>query len=187
VQESSLLTSGRDGEVFLDAAMAIRAILELFENVLAFDQLAENVLVAVEEVSFVEGDHEFGTDGVGAGLLGGQEASSVVSGLVILMGKTRAESTHILLADATSADSEALGAAVERGSLQGVASVGGAKSHEALRNSWGSVVVELEDHITDRGAATADSQVDSWVGTCELGGEIALANSENLLGEHFVL
>ena len=103
----SLAAGGDDFEVLIDGAMAINATLEGLKDIFAFDELAENSLVAVEVGGFAERDRELGPARILAVIGESELTTFIVSHCHVLILEPHAESTHVLLTEAPTRDSKA--------------------------------------------------------------------------------
>ena len=91
-----LLSSSRDGPVALDRSVSAAGVFDLLEESITFDELSNNVLVAIEEAGLSESDLELRAVGVWPIVHHGQQASLVMSGLQVLVWKSSAAGTKVL-------------------------------------------------------------------------------------------
>ena len=87
--------------------MTINSRFESIQNTLTLNELAKDSLVAVEVGSFAKRDGELGSARILTAIGKSKHATFIVSQCHVLILKSHAEGTHVLLTEATTRDSKA--------------------------------------------------------------------------------
>ena len=162
-QSSSFAAGSDDFEVLIDIAVTINASLESVKDLVAFNKLAKDSLVAIEVVCGAEGDREFGSSRVLSVVGEGQLATFIVSQSHVLILKANTKGTNVLFADTAGRDSKSGHTLVELGSDIGVSLGAIAECLERVSGLWLFLGVELEDEVTDALIILGDSDEHSRV------------------------
>ena len=106
---SELLSGSGDSPVGTNFSMESTGIfLHLGENIITLDELSNDVIISVKEVSFVESNHESRSIGVWAIVHHGQQTSLVVTHFKVLVRLSHEVGSEVLsTVDASAFDSEA--------------------------------------------------------------------------------
>ena len=119
--DSLLATGSGDFEALVDCSVAINSSLESVKDLVAFNELAEDSLVAVKVGSSTESDGEFRSSRVLAVVGDGKLATFIVSHGQILVLETNAIGADVLVAHTATRDSKSCLPLMEVGASVGVA------------------------------------------------------------------
>ena len=154
-----------DGEIVLDVAVSVDALLELSEHALSLDQLAEGSRVSVVPGSGVERHAKFVARAVLSLAHVCEHTTSHVAHVVVAIGVVSAVRSVVLFVSAASEEAKAGNALSDVGADVGL-TLGVTFEHrgEVVDGGGLAVLVQLEDEVTYLVATAGNGQVNSGVG-----------------------
>ena len=140
--------------------MSVNVVLDLSEHILSLNELSKDGLVAIEEGSGIESNHELVAVAGGTFGSSGQDSSLVVAHVEITIGVPDTVGTVVLFVGAASDKAETSHTLVD-----GFADVGAESVLEVAGSDGLSVLVEFENEITELVGTGGNCEEDSGVGS----------------------